>query len=434
MERRLSESKDEEEFLFDDAEESSSGWVPANRLCPREAARPKISSSGPFSPMNDDDAGSFPMGRSLIVYDCFKSYSGYGRHTREITRALDKLGIRVNLVGRDARFDTLDLPASSSIMLHVCGPSQVRIAEGMLNVNYTTFEATRIPQNWVRHNLSHDLIILPSDSSRQAWMASGVPEEQLRLCPLGVDPGRFHPGVEPLDLGSRRGRRVREYRTRFLNISAFIAAPRKNIPGLLRVWLKATNANDDAVLILKLGSYKYRWWWPDRFNRALHAIEREIGKSRKKAAPIVFYDQLLAKSQMPSLYAAATHYWSMSHGEGWDLSMTEAGATGLHLIAPKHSAYTAYLDESVAQMIPSKMVPADFSGGKRFLGKLFAGSEWWQPDEEVAADFVRQAIKTAGDGLPTARARLTKDFTWEQSAKRLIMILEELHERYGKKF
>jgi glycosyltransferase involved in cell wall biosynthesis len=377
------------------------------------------------------------MGRPLIICSPFNPTSGYGRHGTEIRRALDNRGIAVNFVSRGTRFDPLDLPRSSSVVLHVCGPSQVRIAEGKLNVNYTTFEATQIPENWVKHNLRHDLVILPSESSKQAWMASGIPEDQIRLCPLGVDPDRFHPGVEPLQLGSRRGRKVCEYRTRFLNISAFIAVPRKNILGLLRVWLKATNANDDAVLILKLGGYGYRWWWPDRFNRALHAIERDIGKSRRKAAPILFYDEVLTESQMPSLYSAATHYWSMSYGEGWDLPMTEAGAMDLHLIAPEHSAYTAYLDDSVAQMIPSKRVPAvpaDLRGCWGFLEKLFAGSEWWQPDEEAAAEFIRQAIETGGDSLPTARARLTSEFTWEQSAKRLIKILEELHERHGKTF
>ena len=92
---------------------------------------------------------------------------------------------------------------------------------------------------------------------------------------------------------------------------------------MLRVWIKTTSANDDAILILKLSGYRYRWWWPDRFKRTLAAMEREIGKSRKKAAPVVFYDQVLAESQMPSLYAAATHYWSMSYGEGWDLPMME---------------------------------------------------------------------------------------------------------------
>ena len=68
---------------------------------------------------------------------------------------------------------------------------------------------------------------------------------------------------------------------------------------MLRLWIKTTSANDDAILILKLSGYRYRWWRPDRFKRTLSAIEREIGKSRRKAAPIVFVDQVLTESQMP---------------------------------------------------------------------------------------------------------------------------------------
>jgi len=387
------------------------------------------------------------MSRSLIISGHYRRPTGYGGHVREIVRALHKLGIHVQLVDlptgshgalpegkRDSWFDKLHRPVSAGAILHICLPNQAEIVDGILNVNWTTFESTRIPETWAKRSLRQDLVVLPTQSSKKAWMASGISEEHVRLCPLAVDSGRFHPGVQPLRLGRRRGRSVLEYKTRFLNISDFISAPRKNILGMLRVWIKTTSANDDAILILKLSGYRYRWWRPDRFKRTLSAIEREIGKSRKKAAPVVFYDQVLAESQMPSLYAAATHYWSMSCGEGWDLPMMEAGAMGLHLIAPEHSAYTAYLDESVAQMIPSQRVPADFNGGNGFLGELFNGSEWWQPDEEAAADFVRQAIKTAGNGLPTARARIADEFTWEQSAKCLIKILEELYERHGKKF
>ena len=386
------------------------------------------------------------MARSLIIAGHYRRPTGYGSHIRQLVRALDNLGIRIQLVDlptgslgalpegkRDPWFDTLDRPVSSAAILHICLPHLARIVDGTLNVNSTTFETTRIPEIWAKCSLKQDLIVLPTDSSKRAWLASGIPEERLRLCPLGVDSGRFHPGVEPLKLGRRRWRSVLEYKTRFLNVSDFISLPRKNILGMLRVWIKTTSANDDAILILKLSGYKYRWWRPDRFEQTLSAIEREIGKSRKKAAPVVFYDQVLTESQMPSLYAAATLYWSMSFGEGWDNAMMEAGAMGLHLIAPEHSAYTAYLDESVAQMIPSRRVPADFNGGQG-LGKLFEESDWWESDEEAAADFVRQAIRTAGEGMPTARARIANQFTWEQSAKCLIKILEELHDRHGKKF
>ena len=384
---------------------------------------------------------------SLIVAGHYRRPTGYGCHAREIVRALDKLGIQVQPVDlstgslgalpeekRDRWFDTLNRPVDSRAILHICLPNQAKLVEGMLNINHTTFEAARIPETWAKRSLSQDLVVLTTQSSKQAWMASGIAEERLALCPLGVDSNRFHPGVEPLKLGRRRGRSVLEYKTRFLNISDFISAPRKNILGMLRLWIKTTSANDDAILILKLSGYKYRWWQPDRFKRTLCAIEREIGKSRRKAAPIVFFDQLLTESQMPGLYAAATHYWSMSYGEGWDFPMMEAGATGLRLIAPEHSAYTAYLDKSVARMIPSRRIPADFNGGKASLRQLFEGTHWWEPDEEAAADFVRQAIETAGEKLPTARARIANDFTWEKSAQGLIKILEKLYERHGAKF
>ena len=377
------------------------------------------------------------MSRSLIIAGSFQHYCGYGRHVREVGRGLSNLGITVAVPpganNRAPWSETSDLPVSSSVILHICGPSSVRAVEGMLNVNYTTFETTRIPQSWIKHSLSHDLVILTTDSAQQAWMAGGVPEERLRVCPLGVDPQIFHPGVEPLDMGSQQGRKVLEYRTRFLNVSEFISAPRKNLLGMLRVWIKATNANDDAILILKLGGYNYKWWWPDEFKRALNAIEREIGKRRKDAAPILFYNQILSDSQMAGLYAAATHYWSMSHGEGWDLPMMEAGAMNLHLIAPKHSAYIAYLDESVAQMIPARTIRANFNGNKG-LGRLFDGSDWWEPDEETAVELIRETIRTAGEGMPTARERIANNFTWEHTARRLVEILEELHERHGKKF
>jgi hypothetical protein len=51
---------------------------------------------------------------------------------------------------------------------------------------------------------------------------------------------------------------------------------------------------------------------------------------------------------MPGLFAAASHYWSMSHGEGWDQPMIEAAASGLRLIVPRHTAYLEYLDADVA--------------------------------------------------------------------------------------
>jgi hypothetical protein len=46
--------------------------------------------------------------------------------------------------------------------------------------------------------------------------------------------------------------------------------------------------------------------------------EQQLGRGLEAAAPVLFVDRLLTDAEMPGLFAAASHYWSMSHGEGWD--------------------------------------------------------------------------------------------------------------------
>jgi glycosyltransferase involved in cell wall biosynthesis len=369
----------------------------------------------------------------------YRGWTGHDHHVREFVRALHHRGVQIQLSDitewsplklpaalREPWFDSLRAPVPAKVMLHFCMPPQVRLARGLRNANFTMFEASRIPQQWLAPNLRHDLVILPTESSQRAWVDSGFPEERIRLCPLGVDPLLFRPGARPLPLQDVQGRDIQGFRYRFLNVSD--VTPRKNVLGLLRVWLQATTQEDDAVLILKL-SCGWRSWLR-RFFYELEAMEAQMGKSRQKAAPSVFLiNHPLGDSAMPALYATATHYWSMSFGEGWDNPMIEAAAMGLQLIAPAHSAYTTYLDDSVATMIPARRVPAVFHWD-RGLERLFQGAEWWQPDEAIAAEVLRHILRGSGQTpRREARSRVGQHFTWDRAAGRLVEIVEELEAR-----
>jgi glycosyltransferase involved in cell wall biosynthesis len=373
--------------------------------------------------------------RALVVHGPYRGPSGYEHHVREFVRALVRQGVRVQLVDlpewgpvklpdalRDPWFDTLAAPVRARAVLHFCMPPQVRPRPRALNVNYTMFECTPIPERWLAHNLRHDLVVVPTQSSRAAWMAGGFPDDRLRICPLGVDPDRFRPGLELLDLPEVRGRPVSAYATRVLNVSEL--GPRKNLAALLRVWLAATTAADDAVLVLKLSRLL-----PGpllTFLRDVDAAERAVGRTRAEAAPILFVDRLLADADMPRLFAVATHYWSMSHGEGWDQPMIEAAAAGLRLIAPAHTAYLAYLDARVARLVPARRVPVPAGPG---IDAFFAGCEWWDPDEGAAADALREALAGTDAGRPGARGRVAADLTWERATARLLEIVREADER-----
>src|SRR5262249_33426737 len=86
-----------------------------------------------------------------------------------------------------------------------CTPHQVDADPRRANVSYTMFEATRVHPAWIARNRQHALVIVPTESSRQAWLASGMPEGQVRVCPRGVNPRLFSGLASPLPRRTRLG-------------------------------------------------------------------------------------------------------------------------------------------------------------------------------------------------------------------------------------
>lgn len=359
----------------------------------------------------------------LVVRGVFRDGSGYAYQTRQFVKHLTAAGVPVHLMDLlyqptrnldpaqiDPLFQTLDRPVRAKGILHFSTPPVVDRMPGFKTVNYTLIETTGILPRWVEHSRRHDRVILATQSSADAWAASGCPAERIALCPEGVEAVAAE-AVRPLVVHGPDGRQLADYTTRFLNVSDF--TPRKNLAGLLRAWFRATRRDDDAALILKVGKDASSL---GEFTALCRGVANAVGIGPDQAAPIFAINQMLSDADMLSLYAAATHYWSMSHGEGWDLPMAQAGAMGLTLLAPRHSAYTAYLDDRTAHLIPSPVTPA--------YGP-YAGFDWWTPDEGMAVDLVRRIVQAPAEHRRSARGHLLAHFTWEQAARRLIALLEE---------
>jgi glycosyltransferase involved in cell wall biosynthesis len=372
--------------------------------------------------------------RRLEVVGPFRGASGYDRHTREFVRQFVGAGVKVQLTPltgwstelpvamRETWFDGLSAPVRADTVLHFTMPNQARPRAGKRNVNYTMFEGDRIPAEWAASAVAHDRIVVPTESSFRAWAASGVPEHRLRVCPLGVDGEFFSQRTEPLPLTGPGGRPVSSYRYRFLNVADL--RPRKNHLGLLRTWIRATTIHDDAILIVKLAVNSPHAL--DRFQADLTSMQTELGRSLQQAAPVTLIAALLDDEQLRSLLNTATHYISMSKGEGWDLVMMEAGVAGLHLIAPNHSGYTAYLRSDEAALIPATRVPAVFEGKIAPEDRvLFDGASWWQPDEDAAAAIIQRIIKGNASSERPPGERFRAKYSWGNAARRLLELLEE---------
>jgi len=372
--------------------------------------------------------------KSLVIRGSFRGPTGYDRCVRGFARALHDQGVAIELRDipewsvakmppgmQDPFFASLERPLDDAqTVLQFCTPLGALRYSGMLNVNYTMFEATHVLPAWAEESRRHDLVIVPTESSRHAWIQSGLPAHRIQICPQGVDLSAYSSAVAPLPVHAADGFSISGYRVRFLNISEFSA--RKNLIGLLHAWIEGTSATDDAVLAVKIGCYVSGAW--ERFLSQVDLLEQRIGKDLREAAPVAFVRGTIADAEMPRLYAAATHYITLSFGEGWDLPATEAAASGLKIIAPAHSAYLAYLDSQIATLIPSREVPAQDPDDPG-MDELFRGAHWWEPDRSSAIEAIRAAIENRDAHLGSARTRILSQFTWEKAARRLTEILDE---------
>jgi glycosyltransferase involved in cell wall biosynthesis len=370
--------------------------------------------------------------RRLDVIGPVRGPSGYDRHTREFVRHLAALGVEIALTHlegwssdvppamRETWFDTLTADTPADTVLHFTMPTHLRPRPGARNVNYTMFEADRIPAQWVWHARECDRVVVPTHAARDAWLASGVPAGHVKVSPLGVDGEAFSAPAPPLPLALPDGRPISGFSTRFLHVGEL--RPRKNQLGLLRAWLHATQPDDDAVLVLKCPDVPHM---VAQLAQDVEDMQRELGRSLAEAGPAVLAPVLLSEQEMRGLYAAATHYISMSCGEGWDQVMMEAGVAGLRLIAPRHTAYVEYLGDEDVEFLPCSLAPATFLGRVGHEDKIFFdGLSWWPPDEEAAAEIIRGVIDGTRGRKPPPSERLAATYTWEAAARHLLEALE----------
>lgn len=361
------------------------------------------------------------------VYDT----SGYAEASRTIVWGLLSRGCQIRILPRrwgilDANLPEPQRRALDALcagqawpegpIIHIGIAQNFELIPGRINIGLTMLESDRLPAHWVRVCNQLEQVWVPSTFNRDTFSHSGVQAEKIKVVPIGVDTGRFHPAASPMDLGVPQDR--------FVFLSNFEWIPRKGYELLLQAYLAEFSADDPVVLVIKTydgthydpGGHRMRETW-----RAM--IEK---LPVKKRPPLIeWLTEAKSASEMPAFYAAGDCYVIPTRGEGWNMPALEAMSSGLPVITTAWSGHLDYLNSENGYLIPiDRLEPIPLSGGPN--DRIYEGAMWAVPSLSELRRLMRYAaghrleIKEKGK---RARAEVVERWSTSPMLDRMLSLL-----------
>lgn len=331
---------------------------------------------------------------------------GYALQSRKLMTALHFAGLKVayrNAYGQ-AEGPTEHLllddimqrrPSPDAVQVALCQADAFPLIPGQIRAGWSMLEVTGLPPAWVDGCNRMDEVWVPASFNVDTFRASGV-TAPIRVMPLGVDVDYFNPAI----IGFRPS-------SRYTFLSVFEWGERKAPEILLRAFAEEFKQSEDALLLLSV------------FNRDPEIdVEREIAKlDLPPCAPIVIMvNPGFADYQMGALYRSGNCFVSPTRGEGWGMTVLEAMACGLPVIATAWSGIADFLHDGVGYPLNSSLVPA------KARCPYYEGFEWAEPDFEHLRFLMREVYENPDRarlrGLAAADA-VAANWTWEQAAARV---------------
>ena len=315
----------------------------------------------------------------------------------------------------------IGVPAQARITVRHRWPPDFRPLSSGKSVLCQPWEFGSLPREWVSQiGRSVDEVWAYTDFVRQTYVESGVPAAKVHIVPLGIDPGRFHPRVEPFDFARhQQTRAVLSDDYKFLFVGGTIS--RKGIEVLLDAFDRSFRAGDPVTLIIKdFGTESF--YANQGSGLLIRALQAKPGGAR-----IVYLTEDLTESEMAALYAACDCVVQPYRGEGYGLPIAEAMACGKPVIVTGAGAAMDFAGEDNAYLIPAErqdLAQTHISGME-----LVSRPYWFEPDRDRLGELMRHVVANPAEArLKGARAAkdIVAGHTWAHAAARASARLKEI--------
>ena len=244
-----------------------------------------------------------------------------------------------------------------------------------LRIGYWAWELEAFPDGWERFFSGYDEIWCPSNFTAQALaLRSPIPVIALPHLPdwSHLDQRRQ---LRQQQLLQRQG----SHPFTFLTLFDFWSTPdRKNPEAVIRAFQMAfpidAQNQPPVQLLIKASS-------AEQFPEQAQAMnDLTAGDPR-----IRWIKALLSQEQLDALYDEADALVSLHRAEGFGLTLAEAMALGMPVIATGYSGNLDFMPPGSAELIPWQLIPLE-----RSYGDYLAGCHWAEPDGSAAAAAMRR--------------------------------------------